>query len=253
MPIFVKIKNSFYEKILSILGCLLLLNAYSQNLKRESSELNQPLILSEADLMEYEYSMTKGNTRELTDMESMQIVVQRELLNRSNHKSLNGEATGSFPNANIINSVESIESVQYEDDLRLIPSTSSISYILPYLTPFVFYLLFFIFKNIIMGDWGTNDDKDIDVEKVILTSKQIRNKYLIQFIHRFIEALVLVGLILVFGLIEFERFIDKKIFRYDIDDTTVSWVIVFIWILFQDFIILGVKQFTSWYNDNSKL
>ncbi|MEG1199642.1 MAG: hypothetical protein RSD53_09645 [Algoriella sp.] len=86
------------KKVLSILGCLLLLNAYSQSLKREQSELDKPLILSEADLMEYKYSTTKGNTKVLTDSEAMQIAIQKERIARSDQNSFSQNVQGSFQN-----------------------------------------------------------------------------------------------------------------------------------------------------------
>lgn len=118
MLIFVKIKIHFMKKVLSILGCLLLLNAYSQNLKRESSEINQPLILSEADLMEYEYSTTKGNTKVLTDSEAMQIAIQKERIGRDDHNSFSQNAQDSLLNINSKDSNALVENNESENNLN---------------------------------------------------------------------------------------------------------------------------------------
>ncbi len=142
------------------------------------------------------------------------------------------------------------------DEVRFIPSTSWLHYVLSFLTIPIIYLIISTLKNMLIIAW--NSDLECEIEEVeeskVLTKKQAKNKNIVKLLNRFFEALIFIGitiLLLVFNF--YYDIIYMKWYYIDDDLFGLGWVITPIWIVFQDFIIISYKKGMNWYAENSKL
>ena len=141
------------------------------------------------------------------------------------------------------------------DKERFIPSTSWLTYVISILTIPILYLIFVALKNMIFIAW--NSDKE-EVDNVIenakvLTKGQKRNKMVVRFINKFFEALIFVGITILLLFVDFYYIIYEKWYYIDDDLFALGWFLTPIWVVFQDFIVVGFKKSRRWYKENSKL
>lgn len=141
------------------------------------------------------------------------------------------------------------------DEVRLIPSTSWFTPVISFLTIPIVYLIFLGFKNLAIVIWNGDKNKSgEESESIELTKKQAKNKMMVGFINRIFEALIFVGITIILLMMNFYYDIVYMKWYYIEDDiAAIGWFATPIWIVFQDFIILGFKKGSIWYKENSKL
>ena len=137
------------------------------------------------------------------------------------------------------------------DEVRFIPSTSWLSYVMSFLTIPIIYLIFWLLKEMIVIAWNSDKNQtEEEIEPKVLEKKQSVNKVIIHYINRFFEALIFVGITIGLGYMNFYYDIIYMKWYYLEDDVCdVGWFATLIWIVFQDLIKKGI----SWYKENSKL
>lgn len=141
------------------------------------------------------------------------------------------------------------------DKVRLIPSTSWLSYVMSFLTIPIIYLIFLALKYLIITGWNSDGKSKSEViESTELTKNQTNNKMIVRLINRFFEALIFVVITILLLVVNFYYDIVYMKWYYIEDDIfAIGWFVTPIWIVFQDFIILGFKKSSKWYKENSKL
>lgn len=124
---------------------------------------------------------------------------------------------------------------------------SQTAYIFSFLTIPLLYLLFIPTKIIIIKLLFYPEPSDLIIEEPKV-SKSSKNRIIVSFINRCLEAFVFVLILVALGFLNFYYdFLYKKVFPMDDDYTTIGAIVTIIFIITKDFLKMGF----NWYMKNS--